>query len=93
MRKAIGELFSGPDDSQTVMFEYEYHKALLGPSVQVDNVSVITLLQVKPDDTKLDLEIAIAEDLGIDPRNVKVYKVTFPNVLEVKKLNTEVLFV
>jgi hypothetical protein len=93
MRKAIAQLYSGPDDIQKVVFEYNYERAIIGPSIKVDMAHVITELQLKPDDAALDLEIAIAEDLGLDPRNVKVYKVSFPNVIEVKKLETEKLFI
>lgn len=65
------------------------------PMHEVERVSLKMPLLINPSDLKTDLEVAIAEDLGIEPECVRI-QCTIElchQIVEDEKLNTETLFV
>jgi D-alanyl-D-alanine dipeptidase len=71
MRKTSADIYSTPDEFQTVLFEYDYRITKDGV-VMAKEVKLKLPLLVPPTDLKNDIEIAIADDLRCSPAYVKV---------------------
>jgi hypothetical protein len=78
LRKTSADIYSTPDEFQTVLFEYEYifpKRSVFDSGPDIIEVNAVRLklpLLVTPSDIVTDIEVAVAQDLGWDPAYVKV---------------------
>jgi hypothetical protein len=79
MKRIAADVYSTPENFQTVPFEYESirvsDKEWFSNEPDTYEVNCIKLkmpLYIEPSDLEEDLKVAIAEDLGVDPYYVKI---------------------
>lgn len=70
------KVFGTPDQEKEVQVEFEHYpvKKFFGVNsfYIINFCEVKTPLEFKPSDLKLDLEISIAEHLGVEPNDVRI---------------------
>lgn len=96
MKTLTGSIFGSGDDEQMVIIEIAYyHKpSFFSPyKIIVNCCRIINMLTIKPSDLYIDVQLAIAQELGVEPGVIDIQsEIEIPNVVTQKKI-TEPLFI